>query len=194
MDVGGEVGESWGRGERFGFCPIGFGEVYWFAVANRPAGGRDGADSLGALLDRFRTWHAPIPALLRATDPADVLRTDIHDRPPVRSWTRGRVALLGDAAHPMTPNLGQGGCQAVEDAVALALLLSASRDHVRAFRHYERIRLKRANRMVEAARRIGRVGQASTVVGTWLRDAMFRAVPAGLSYRGVVDLQRPSFR
>ncbi|MCC6849302.1 MAG: FAD-dependent monooxygenase [Deltaproteobacteria bacterium] len=77
-------------------------------------------DQHAALLAAYRDWHAPIPAPFRATHPAQVIRTELFDRPPTRTWDRGAVTLLGDAAHPMTPNLGQGGCPAIENAWILA--------------------------------------------------------------------------
>ena len=116
VQVPNRTSESWGRGERFGIVPIGFGEIYWFAVANAPPNGRD-VDVHRELMDRFGSWHEPIAAIIDATPPDRILRTDICDRPPIERWHQGRVALLGDAAHPMTPNLGQGAGQAIEDAV-----------------------------------------------------------------------------
>ena len=73
------------------------------------------------LLDLFRGWHAPIEALIEATDESVILRNDVYDRPPLPHWSVGRATLLGDSAHPMTPDMGQGACQAIEDAVILAI-------------------------------------------------------------------------
>jgi 2-polyprenyl-6-methoxyphenol hydroxylase-like FAD-dependent oxidoreductase len=73
---------------------------------------------------RFGPWHRPIPELLRSTDPSTVLRHDIVDRPALRSWSEGPVIAIGDAAHPMRPHLGQGGCQSIEDGVLLASMIT----------------------------------------------------------------------
>src|SRR5262249_30160859 len=105
-------GESWGRGARFGFVPISDAEVYWYAVRDTSAAPPESADQHCELVRFYGDWHAPISAMLRTTDPAAVIRTELFDRVPTDTWGRGPVTLLGDAAHPMTPNLGQGGCQA----------------------------------------------------------------------------------
>ena len=77
--------------------------------------------------DKFDTWAEPIPAVLAATDPADVLHNDLYDRIEARHWSRGPVVVVGDAAHPMRPHLGQGGCQGLEDAAILARFVDADR-------------------------------------------------------------------
>ena len=125
--------ESWGRGARFGCAHIGDGRVYWFATANAPEGEKDGppGDLTGAkakLLHLFSRWHRPVADLVEAAEEGTILRTDIYDREPLgERWGEGKVTLLGDAAHPMTPNLGQGACQAIEDAVVLARCLGEAR-------------------------------------------------------------------
>jgi 2-polyprenyl-6-methoxyphenol hydroxylase-like FAD-dependent oxidoreductase len=176
----GRMSESWGRGERFGMADIGQGEIYWFAVADAPAGEKDG-DVKAELLARFRDWHDPIAEVIRTTPDARILRTDINDRPPIRSWHRGRVVLLGDAAHPMTPNLGQGACQAIEDAVVLADRLEAEPDLERALCAYEERRIRRANGMVLGARRLGAVAQWKNPLAVAVRNAGMRLVPAGMA-------------
>src|SRR5262249_11632391 len=129
----------WGCGQEFGIVPLNHRRVYWFATRTLPEGQDDSPHSdtppgastaaLGhkqALLRLFRGWHPPILALIDATSEDAVLRTDIYDRLPLAAWSQGRVTLLGDAAHPMTPNLGQGACQALEDAIVLAASLQAT--------------------------------------------------------------------
>jgi 2-polyprenyl-6-methoxyphenol hydroxylase-like FAD-dependent oxidoreductase len=174
------MSESWGRGERFGIVSIGFGEIYWFAVADAPAGGAD-VDVHRALIDRFGRWHDPIATIISATPVRRILRTDISDRRPISRWHNGRVVLLGDAAHPMTPNLGQGAGQAIEDAIALDRSLAEAPDPETALLSYERRRVARANAIVIASRRMGVVAQLSHPVAAWLRDTAIRLTPPSIA-------------
>jgi 2-polyprenyl-6-methoxyphenol hydroxylase-like FAD-dependent oxidoreductase len=168
--------ESLGFGARFGMVPMGGNRVYWFATENTPEGGRK-PDEKAHLQRLFRCWHQPIEALLEATPRSAILRNDIYDRPVLRQWGRGRVTLLGDAAHPMTPNLGQGACQALEDAVVLARCLQPDHDPVAALRVYERQRIPRANTIVNRSRRVGAVAQWRHPLAVSLRNALVSRVP-----------------
>ena len=172
--------ESWGRGERFGIVPIGFGEIYWFAVADAPPGGTD-VDVRGELLTRFRAWHEPVGAIIEATPPDRIVRTDIYDREPIARWHTGRVVLIGDAAHPMTLNLGQGAGQAIEDAVVLDECLAASSSIEDALTRYEQRRVARANSIVRASRRFGAIAQWSNPIAAWLRDRAMSLTPASIA-------------
>ena len=174
----GHMIEHWGPGQRFGALPIGAGRAYWFATANAPAGGEDGADPLAALQGRFAGWASPVSALLAATPAGAVLRNDIHDLAPLGRWSSGAATLLGDAAHAMTPNLGQEACQAIEDAVALGWVLgSAPGDLPAALERYERIRRSRTRRFVSRSRRFGQVAQWRGATARSLRDALVAATP-----------------
>jgi 2-polyprenyl-6-methoxyphenol hydroxylase-like FAD-dependent oxidoreductase len=115
-----EPAETWGRGEVFGVLPLASGQVYCYASAPAPAGVRHDDEAAG-LKQRFGRWHDPIPGLIGAISPDRVLHDDVYwIAEALPAYHRGRVALLGDAAHAMTPHLGQGACQAIEDAVVLA--------------------------------------------------------------------------
>jgi 2-polyprenyl-6-methoxyphenol hydroxylase-like FAD-dependent oxidoreductase len=179
------MSESWGPGARFGIVPIGGGRVYWFAVADAPEAERDADDPRAALRARFAAWHAPIERLIDATRPDQILRADIYDRPPIDHWSEDRVVLMGDAAHPMTPNLGQGGGQAIEDAVVLADALTHEPTMEGALARYEARRLPRANAFVVRSQRMGRLAHVRGAPLLWLRDRALRMIPKRLAARSL---------
>jgi 2-polyprenyl-6-methoxyphenol hydroxylase-like FAD-dependent oxidoreductase len=184
------VGISWDRGAEFGIVPLADRRVYWFAALNAPPGEPRG-DEKARVRARFGHWHDPIRALIDAT--ADVLRDDLAclDR-PLTTYAKGRVALLGDAAHAMVPNLGQGANQALEDAVVLAAV--AARPDGLAL--YDRARRPRSQRVAKASRAAGRLGQQlSNPVAVTARNAAMNLIPPRLALRTMVrfaDWRPPS--
>ncbi|MGD2114897.1 MAG: FAD-dependent monooxygenase, partial [Acidobacteriota bacterium] len=170
-------GETWGPGSRFGFMHIGEGQICWFGMATLPGGGRDEADVHRSILPHFRGWPSPVEDLIRRTPAEEIVRTDIQDREPLDGWGRGRVTLLGDAAHPMTPNMGQGASQAIEDAVVLAECLQHCDDLVAGLRDYERRRLERANWFVKQSRLFGDFAQVKNPILCQLRNLMMLLSP-----------------
>ncbi|TMR88124.1 FAD-dependent monooxygenase [Nonomuraea basaltis] len=159
--------ESWGKGLVFGVSLLADDVVYVYATDVLPAG-TVFEDEREELLRRFGDWHDPIPGLLRAADPAGIIRNDVcsYDT-PLPAFHRGKVALVGDAAHAMTPNLGQGACQAIEDAVVLAHLAGNAGDHLAA---YTAARLERTSKVVRQSMSICKVTKLRNPVAVWLRD------------------------
>lgn len=109
-----------------------------------PAGLAEDRDTLRADLSRyFAGWAPPVQKLIAALDPQTTNRIEIHDIEPFSRTVRGRVALLGDAGHSTTPDIGRGGCAAMEDAVVLGAVFRQTRDIAAALREYEAQRCDR---------------------------------------------------
>ncbi len=150
----------WGRGARFVYHHVAGGRIYWTAIDHGAEGQRGVEDwRKEQLLERFRGWQEPTTTLIAATAPDALSRLDVYDRPPTSRWGEGRVTLLGDAAHPMAPNVGQGAAQAAEDAVVLARCLRAATDVPAALRAYEAQRMGRTAAMIKESRTVGTLGQ-----------------------------------
>ena len=177
----GDNSETWGAGHRFGILNTGHARFTWYATANVPSNHPDA--SCGRkyeLLQMFAGWHSPIPELIEATDDASFLKNGAYDLAPLRRWGDRRVTLLGDAAHPCTPNLGQGGGLALEDALVLAKCLERRTSLEEALRTYESLRRRRTAHIQQRARLMGRVGQWQSRVFVTARQAVTSVLPARL--------------
>jgi 2-polyprenyl-6-methoxyphenol hydroxylase-like FAD-dependent oxidoreductase len=175
--------ETWGRGARFGIAPAPGERIIWYAAWNAPAGEKHDHGIRSRLRTLFGGWHDPIPAVIEATPEDAIVRNDIYDRWPARTWTRGRVALIGDAIHPMTPDLAQGACNAIVDATTLASCLAEAADPLVALPEYQRRRWRSAARTTLLARGSGRMGQWGGRHTCAARDALLRAMPLSLQLR-----------
>jgi 2-polyprenyl-6-methoxyphenol hydroxylase-like FAD-dependent oxidoreductase len=176
--------EAWGPGARFALYHCGPGRVFWYATRNAPQASPDPPDGRKAEVRRlFQDWHEPIPEAIEATLETEILRNDIVDRRPLSRWGRGRMTLLGDAAHPTTPNLGQGACQALEDAVVLADCWRQCREVEPALRRYERQRQRRTAAITRASWRLGKICQWESPPACWLRNSLTQLMPASSSLR-----------
>jgi 2-polyprenyl-6-methoxyphenol hydroxylase-like FAD-dependent oxidoreductase len=192
----GRMTETWGRGVRFGLIPIGGGRLYWFVSESRPEPDAPLVPARKEALARLvRGWHEPVEAALASTPEDAITGTGIYWRRPAREWGRGRVTLLGDAAHPMTPDLSQGAAQALEDAVVLAASLRNAPDPVSGLRAYESARRKRTAPIVKRSQAAGRLAQSSSAVGAGLRNLLIGSLPNrlhGIQQARIVDTELPS--
>jgi 2-polyprenyl-6-methoxyphenol hydroxylase-like FAD-dependent oxidoreductase len=179
----GTSSETWGRGRRIGLIPLSDGQMYWFTGLNMHAGERkdDSPEQKKQLMcDLFHGWHEPIEAVLEATPAAKIIRADVYELEPLPHWCKGRVTLLGDAAHAMTPNMGQGACQAIEDAVVLGLCLKEECNIPMALRTYEDKRIRRVQRVATQSRRIGWLSQLENPLACVVRDVLVKRFYTGL--------------
>lgn len=171
-----------GRGRLFGLFPGSGGRTFWFG-SGRP---RDGSvapeDFKREAAAEYDGWYDAVQAAIAATDPGAIHRHPLIDRPPLTRWGSGRVTLVGDAAHPMLPTLGQGAGQAVEDGVALAgrlrtADLRSAGGVPAALRAYEAERMPRTKALVEESWSLGHTYHWRNPLACAIRDAAFRGVP-----------------
>lgn len=181
-----DMREMWGRGKRFGVVPIGQGRVYCFAVANAP---RAEPDPLAGRLERFRarfeSFGGQVPEVLetlRASE--ELIHNDLEELAP-GDWHRGRVGLIGDAAHALTPNMGQGAAMALEDAMVLVELLRAGAPLPDLLGSLHARRASRVRWVQDQSRRIGRIGQLENGWLCPVRNAVLRAIPDGANTRAL---------
>lgn len=179
--------ELWMGRLRFGYAAIGADTVYWFAPM---AGVRADAPSLSKaeLLGEYGRGRVPTAVLevIEATDTAHILRTPLHDFAPITQWVHGRVVLLGDAAHATTPNLGQGGAQAIEDAYILGEAIARRPDPadvVSALADYQRARMDKARFIVNTSWRMGKIAHWRNPLMRAARDLGMRLTPRNLIRR-----------
>jgi 2-polyprenyl-6-methoxyphenol hydroxylase-like FAD-dependent oxidoreductase len=186
--------EMWGRGLRFGIVPIDDGSrVYCFAVANAPAGTPDPEDGrVARFRARFADFGGPVPAILeRVEHPRQLLHHDLEEVVH-RPWHRGRVVLVGDAAHGMTPNMGQGAAMALEDVAVLVEQLAApdalGDGLAAALAAWTARREPRVTWVQNQSRRIGRVAQWQGRVACALRNGLVRLAPDAANERALVKM------
>jgi len=167
-----------GPGTRFTYYDIAPGIVHWMSVANGPAGGQDQGtpeQTLDLLRARHAGWTTPVEQILEATVPDSILRSDVMDRKPDPVWGQGRITLLGDSAHAISFNIGQGASLALEDALELAGQLATPDTPIpQALRAYETERQQRTRPMQLLAHRIGVIGSLQNPTAIWLRDRILK--------------------
>lgn len=170
--------ETWGVNGRFGLVPLANNQLYWFACLNAPANDdRMRQFTISDLLRVFEDYHTPIPEVLVRTNNKDLLWNDILDLKPLPRYAFDNIVLLGDAAHATTPNMGQGACQAIEDAVVLADELKTGSSVPDVFKRFEQRRLKRTHYIINNSRRIGQMAHVQHPALIWLRNGLVRLLP-----------------
>jgi 2-polyprenyl-6-methoxyphenol hydroxylase-like FAD-dependent oxidoreductase len=173
------IREISGPGKRCAVCPLDKHRIYWWAAINSPLGEKDDPQKRrDYLVDQYRGWPFNISEAMAATPVNAVLRNDLVDRPPLARWSKGRVTLLGDSAHPTTPNLGQGACMAIEDAMVLARALASHATVDDAFGDYEQQRSERTAAVTKESWNFGMLALWKNPAAVELRELLFRSTPA----------------
>lgn len=177
-----EAFETWGSGKRFGVVPLSRNRIYWYATVNAPQGDANfGQYGVSELVRMFHEFHAPVPGIISSTQSQSIVHNDIIDVKPITKFAFDRIVLSGDAAHATTPNMGQGACMAIEDAVVLANCISGNDDVQNAFRRYERLRIERTTRIVNSSYTLGKIGQWGNPLLVTLRNSAMRFTPQRVS-------------
>jgi 2-polyprenyl-6-methoxyphenol hydroxylase-like FAD-dependent oxidoreductase len=182
-----EIREIHGAGQRGSVCPIDTHHVYWWVAHNAPVNDIVPSELRKAmLLERYRGWPFGLPDAIAATAEGGILQNDVVDRRPARRYARGRVVLVGDAAHPTTPNLGQGANMAIDDAIVLARALRDEESVEDALARYERERLDRTRMIVKRSWAFGRPFRWKSRPAMRVRELILRHTPT----RTLTDLLR----
>ncbi|WP_290696486.1 FAD-dependent monooxygenase [Lacinutrix sp.] len=175
--------EMWGKGIRFGLSQLSNNETSWFAVKNSEAFQKDDKTVLKEKLSTlYKDFHPIVQELINNTDIKDILRNDITDLKPIKHWQKDTICLIGDAAHAITPNMGQGGAQAIEDAYYLGKLIVENKNK-NIFEQFEKKRYKRVNSIVKQSWYTGKIANLKT--GTTIRNNIFSIIPTKLIDRNM---------
>ncbi|MBP2407070.1 FAD-dependent urate hydroxylase [Streptomyces netropsis] len=176
-------GHYWGVGKRFGIHDVGHGRAYWWGTINMPVhAARAWNGDKDQIVRAYAGWADEVRHAVRTTPVEDIVAVPALDRPFLEQWGDGPVTLLGDAAHPMLPSLGQGGSTAIEDAVVLAQCLASHSDPVAALRAYENTRRERTRFMVETSAKFAGFEQVENPVLCAVRDAYLRRAPQSVLF------------
>ncbi|MCE7072575.1 FAD-dependent monooxygenase [Dyadobacter sp. CY327] len=171
--------ETWDTSGRFGIVPLNDGKIYWFAcvrsIANNPVFNAFGAQDLAKW---FRKFHHPIPEILSKASHYALIHNDIYDLAPLAHYAHSNILLVGDAAHATTPNMGQGACQAMEDAATLLTELRKDQPLEKVFAEFESKRMERTQYVIRQSRMIGKIAQTDNLLLAKLRNALLRMSPA----------------
>ncbi len=185
----GKLRLNWGRGTQFNFYRVGGGRLYWLALAKADEGGTDA--SIAAVRSHFDHFYPTVREIIDATPGDRVKRTDIVDRKPIDEWVKGRVALLGDSAHAMTPNLAQGACQAIEDGVVLAECLC--NDPVGGLLAYQERRRERTANFQKGSYQVTRLLAVSNPLGVAARNAMLTFAMRSIAPKQTIQWMEEQF-
>lgn len=171
--------ETWDTAGRFGIVPLTDGKIYWFACVKSTADNLI-FNSFNArdLANHFKKFHQPIPEILSRASKHPLIHNDIYDLAPLGHYAFGNILLIGDAAHATTPNMGQGACQAIEDAATLLSGLKQDQPLEKVFTEFEKKRMERTQYVIRQSRLIGKIAQTDNPLLAKLRNTLLRISPA----------------
>ena len=181
--------EIWGAAGRFGFAPIGNNQVYWFACKNAQSKDANMMRwNTETLAVNFQSFAQPVSTMIRNTPASELIWSDISDLEPPDQLAFGKVVLIGDAGHATTPNLGQGACMGIEDALVISEELAKTNSVEIAFQTFEQKRLRRTCFIVNTSYRLGKIAQLENKILIAIRNTLFRCTPAVVHERQVAQV------
>ncbi|WP_020526195.1 FAD-dependent monooxygenase [Flexithrix dorotheae] len=173
-----ELNEAWGKGDRFGFVQIAPQKVYWYALKTLKTEKSDYA--MERLAEYFKSYHPIIRNIIETTPFYKIHAAEISDLSPIKNWYKGKVCLLGDAAHATTPNMGQGACQAIEDAYVLSECMQQY-EWDEAFAKYQKLRKPKAHEVVKTSWTLGKIAHWENPLAIFMRNQLMKMTPKRLN-------------
>lgn len=176
--------ETWSVKGRFGIVPLSNDKLYWFACLNAEKNSEKMKHATTTdLYQVFKEFHDPIPDIIKNTSNKELIWNDILDLKPIDKMAFDNIVLIGDAAHAMTPNMGQGAGQSIEDAFFLTNCLLQFKTPDKAFKNFERLRIKRTHKIVKDSWEIGKIAQIQNPLMAKLRNIVFKHVPEKINQK-----------
>lgn len=170
-----ELNEAWGASERFGFVQIAEGKVYWYAL--KSFNKNKDEFNVNKIEDYYSKYNSVIKNIISSTKKEQINTAEISDLEPINDWYKENVCLIGDAAHAMTPNMGQGACQAIEDAYVLSECIKKY-DINYAFKEFQKLRQPKAQQVVKVSWMVGKIAHLSNPILIAFRNQMMRLTPS----------------
>lgn len=180
FEVPHEAKELWAKtgGKRVAMIQVAPGKVYFYYTEKHKPGFKvSTADQLNYLQAQFSEFPSVYAEVIAKAKSSEIFHDDLYDLKPISQWHHDRVILLGDAAHATTPNMGQGGCQAIEDAWYLAEYLERYDNVEASFAAYEKFRRPKVNFVVNTSFMIGKMSNLGGRIGHRLRNWALSATP-----------------
>ena len=186
--------EVWGRKGRFGLTPLVKDRLYWYACINAEQNSKEkAAYSVRDLKNIFEDYPDEVQHVLAQTHDSDLILNDILDIKPLKRYAFGSVLLIGDAAHATTPNMGQGACQAIEDAAVMLSVLRKNSTISEAFTEFENRRLPRTGYIIRQSKRIGEIAQWEHPFAVFCRNSLMKILPYRWSQKPIAKLLNADF-
>lgn len=174
-----QFNESWGVGARFGFAQINTDQVYWFALCNYKTSVSEWDDKNWR--ESFSNFNPLVSELLYATNNKEIHMAPMSQLSPLKMWYAGSVCLIGDACHAMTPNMGQGAGQGIEDAYALSHCLQTQKTIEDCFAQYQILRFQKAKSITNNSWKIGKIAQLESSISRKIRNFVLRSTPSSIA-------------